>query len=68
MVLSGRVKVSIPAVRAGDELCVVQRGHSPSIRGHRGPAGAGGNVLALTHHHDCECSGPRAARLGKMCP
>lgn len=50
-VLSARVKASLPAGRAGDGLCVAQRGHSPIVRGHKGPAGAGGDVLAITHQH-----------------
>lgn len=49
MLLSARVKVSLPAERAGGGFCVAERGHSPIVRGHRGPAGIGGNVLAITH-------------------
>lgn len=51
MLLSARVKASLPAERAGDGLCVAQRGHSPVVRGYRGPVGVGGNVLAITHQH-----------------
>lgn len=65
MVLNARVKTSLPAERAGDGFYVAQRENSPVVRGDKGPPGAGGNVLAITHQHGCGCSGPRAARLGK---
>lgn len=65
--LSARVKTSLPAERAVDGLYVAQRGHGPVVRGHRGPPGTDGNVLAITPAW-LWVQWTKSSQAAKMCP